>query len=139
MAESQSTKPERKEAVTSVSLDWKASIVELAGGRRDSDTKESMIARAARAAGISYRTAKSLYYGETEDPKTSVAQKINETLQRRTEAKGSVLSAEEKEREDFREIREQILQLAIRVAQMDQGVASPEFAAAISALARTRR
>lgn len=39
----------------------------VAGPRSWTDTRESWIARAARRAGISYRQAKSLFYGEITD------------------------------------------------------------------------
>lgn len=39
----------------------------VAGPRAWSDTRQSWIARAARRAGISYRQAKSLFYGEITD------------------------------------------------------------------------
>jgi hypothetical protein len=42
-------------------------VAAVAGPRRWNDTRESWLARAARNAGVSYRQAKSLYYGEITD------------------------------------------------------------------------
>lgn len=81
MAESSSRKPETEGCVvTSVAIEMKRSIVLLAGTRRDSDTRESMIARAARRAGISFRQAKSLFYGETRDPRASVVESVRSAM-----------------------------------------------------------
>jgi len=52
---------------------WREDIAVLAGPYRPSDTRESWLARAARKARISFRQAKSLWYGECSDPKYSVA------------------------------------------------------------------
>lgn len=48
--------------------DMQSAIHLLAGPRQASDTRESMIARAARKAGISYRQAKSFFYREAINP-----------------------------------------------------------------------
>jgi hypothetical protein len=48
--------------------DMQSAIEILAGPRQSGDTRESMIARAARKAGISYRQAKSFFYREAVNP-----------------------------------------------------------------------
>jgi hypothetical protein len=48
----------------------------IAGPKLPGDTGESWLARAARRAGITYRQAKALKYGETTDPKHSVASRV---------------------------------------------------------------
>lgn len=81
MTEIPSTKPETEgRVVTSIALEMKHSIVLLAGHRRSSDTRESMIARAARRANISFRQAKSLFYGETRDPRASVVERVRAAI-----------------------------------------------------------
>lgn len=57
-------------------LDWRDEIGVIAGPIQPNDTRESWLARAARRAGISYRQCKSLFYGQTKDPRHSVASKI---------------------------------------------------------------
>lgn len=54
-------------------VNWSEMIGVIAGPMAPSDTRESWLARAARRAGITYRQAKALRYGETRDPKHSVA------------------------------------------------------------------
>ena len=48
--------------------DMQSAMLVLAGPRQASDTRESMIARAARKAGITYRQAKSFFYREAVNP-----------------------------------------------------------------------
>lgn len=52
---------------------WPSEIDVIAGPLLAGDTRESWLARAARRAGITFRQCKALYYGETSDPKVSVA------------------------------------------------------------------
>jgi hypothetical protein len=54
-------------------LSWADEIEVIAGPRLANDTRESWLARAARRAGITFRQCRALYYGETVDPKVSVA------------------------------------------------------------------
>lgn len=52
----------------SVSVEMQRSVKKLAGPRMPEDNRETMIARAARRAGLSYRQAKSFFYKESENP-----------------------------------------------------------------------
>lgn len=60
----------------SASVNWSEMIGVIAGPKLSGDTGESWLARAARRAGISYRQAKALRYGETVDPKHSIASRV---------------------------------------------------------------
>lgn len=83
MPEKSSGNPESSQEVrVTDALTMKNAMVALAGPRRDGDTRESMLSRAARRAGISFRQAKSLYYGEARDPRASVLQRVTEAVQR---------------------------------------------------------
>lgn len=64
-------------------------IVAVAGPRSWSDTRESWLARAARRAGISFRQAKSAFYGEIKNPNSASAQRLRAAAaaQGRSEAK----------------------------------------------------
>ena len=62
--------------VTALSIEMRERLITLAGPRAWSDTRESWLARGARRAGITYRTAKSLFYCETPDPKSSVVERV---------------------------------------------------------------
>lgn len=97
MAEKASTKTEKSEQHMFGELTGREAIVAIAGGRSDADNRESMIRRAAVRAGISYRQAKGLYYGETKDPRASVAQRLTEALHRY--AQGALRHAREEYQE----------------------------------------
>jgi hypothetical protein len=51
-------------------------VAAVAGPRQWGDTRQSWIGRAARRAGVSYRAAKSLFYGEITDPEHKAARKM---------------------------------------------------------------
>ena len=51
----------------------KNNLIAVAGERKWSDTRESWLSRAAKECGITYRAAKSILYGETENPRGGVA------------------------------------------------------------------
>lgn len=57
-------------------------IATVAGPRTWTDTRESWLARAARRAGINYRAAKALWYGEINDPEHRAARRMTEAAQR---------------------------------------------------------
>jgi hypothetical protein len=67
---------EKQDAERRMSVAWRENIEVIAGQYSPRDTRESWLARAARRAGITYRQAKGLYYGETTDPKVSVADRV---------------------------------------------------------------
>ena len=58
------------------------SIATVAGPRSWSDTRESWLARAARRAGISYRTTKSLWYGQISNPHHPSARLMRDAAQK---------------------------------------------------------
>jgi hypothetical protein len=70
--------PSNQEAfiVMNRTVDWQAKIQDIAGPFRDTDTKESWLARAARLSGATFWHAKALYERKLTDPKYSVAYKI---------------------------------------------------------------
>lgn len=73
--ESRDVKPEKSDGFKMDTI-WREEITVIAGPYSPSDTRESWLSRAARRAGVSVRTAKSLFYGETIDPRDSVAQRV---------------------------------------------------------------
>lgn len=62
--------------VMNPTVDWQQQISLIAGPFRETDTKESWWARAARLSGSKFWHVKALYKGELKDPKYSVAFKI---------------------------------------------------------------
>jgi tRNA C32,U32 (ribose-2'-O)-methylase TrmJ len=61
---------------TAVARELKQAIAALAGPRGLYDTRESMLARAARRAGITFGQAKRLFYAELPNPSASLADKV---------------------------------------------------------------
>lgn len=57
-------------------------VAAVAGPREWSDTRESWINRAARRAGISFRQAKALFYGEITDPFHKSARLMRDAAER---------------------------------------------------------
>lgn len=60
-------------------------LVSVAGPRAWGDTRESWLNRAARTCGITFRQAKSIFYGETRDPRASVERAIREAARLKRE------------------------------------------------------
>ena len=54
-------------------IDWHQEIGAIAGPMLPGDTRESWLTRAARRSGATFRQIKALYYGESADPRVSVA------------------------------------------------------------------
>lgn len=57
-------------------------IAAVAGPREWNDTRESWLGRAARRAGITYRQAKALFYGEITDPEHKAARRMLDAAQK---------------------------------------------------------
>lgn len=68
-----------------ISIEMHSAISKLAGHRDWHDTRGRWLEKAAKTAGISYRQAKSLFYGETKDPKWSVVEKVRAARHRMLE------------------------------------------------------
>ena len=108
----------KPESSMSSAINWRGSIEVLAGDRQCSDTKDSMIARAARRAGVSFRNARALYYGETDDPRFSVGRRINEAAKHQADRFTAIAdSLEAKDHEFFREEIDRLRSLARRVGR----------------------
>lgn len=105
-------------------LDWQQYISEVAGPMKNSDTRESWLARAARRSRISYRQIKALYYGQTKDPRTSIAI--------------GVLSAADKARAEASALASQFENLAGSLNAKDEDFYSPDVLALIDAARRLR-
>ena len=94
-AENSNGKPE---GVMNLAIELKAGLAELAGPLQPSDTRESWLARGARRAGVSHRTARAIYYGETTDPRTSVSDRIRAAV---TRLRGEQLKRAQHEHQDI--------------------------------------
>jgi hypothetical protein len=105
-------------------LDWQEIVSEVAGPMQASDTRESWLSRAARRSRVSFRQIKALYYGQTKDPRTSVAL--------------GVLGAAEKARREASEQASRFESLAGAMNASDADFFSPEVLALIDAARRLR-
>lgn len=61
-------------------------VAAVAGQREFSDTRESWLNRAARRAGISFRSVKGIFYGEIADPRHPAVQLLQHAASRRAGA-----------------------------------------------------
>lgn len=113
-----------RNGVVQRTLNWQEIITEVAGPMQVNDTRESWLARAARRSRISYRQIKALYYGQTKDPRTSVAI--------------GVLSAADKARAEASELASRFENLAGSLNAKDENFYSADVLALIDAARRLR-
>ncbi|MFA7308106.1 MAG: hypothetical protein WC026_15700 [Hyphomicrobium sp.] len=62
--------------VSEVAIEMRKAIIELAGSRAVFDSRMRWLERAAEKAGVSYRTAKALFYCEAANPHISAVEKV---------------------------------------------------------------
>lgn len=125
--------PSRKpESEMNVASEMKHSMMVLAGPRLPSDTRESMLARAARRAGISFRQAKTFFYGEANDPRASVVERVRAAIEKANAGQ------EAKARAEYDDIREQIAVLEQRLAALGSDVGGARAAGDQPGLVRNR-
>lgn len=97
-----------------VVAEMRESIVFLAGQRDLHATRESWLAVAARKAGITRRQAKSLFYGESPDPRASIVERVRA-------ARGRMANEREgMAREFYRETIDRIAALEKTVAALTE-------------------
>lgn len=108
-----------RNCVVSQTLNWQPIIGQVAGPMQSGDTRESWLARAARRSRVSYRQIKSLWYGQTLDPRTSVAL--------------SVLVAAKKARDEASDLASQFESIAGAMNATDADFFGPEVLALIDA------
>lgn len=112
MPESSSRNPESSgDVVSCLAAELREDLAVLAGPRDAHDTRESWLARAARRAGVSLRQAKAIYYGESRDPRASVAEKIR-------------AAARQQKSNDVETARAEIERLRARIARLEAMAAS---------------
>lgn len=105
--------------VSQLAIDMRNAIIELAGDRAVFDSRERWIARAARVAGVSYRTARAFFYAEHDEPRSSSVEKVRMALARKRKEQ---TDAEAVSRNEYREIMDRISILEARLNATD-----PEF------------
>ncbi len=115
---------EKSSGLKMSAIDWSAEIETIAGPY--SGNRKGWLAKAARAAGTSFRQIKALYYRETIDPRSSVADRI----------KAAAIEARMKEaRRDAQQVADLLNRHAQALASVD-----PDFhCESIDALITTAR
>lgn len=92
-------------------------MTRVAGPREWCDTRESWIARAARRAGVPFRTARAIFYREIRDPKWSIVEAV------RTAARALDEHNESK-------ARDELIALRARIERLEQEIADARGARA---------
>lgn len=118
--------------VSSLSIEMRQAIIRLGGPRDWYATRESWLAKAARNAGITYRTAKSLFYCEAEDPRASVVERI------RTAIAARCTQDEVKARDEFSELSARLARLEAAMAISDQEFFGPAIDGLRNSIPSTR-
>jgi hypothetical protein len=109
-------------AVSDLAIELREAIIELAGNRALFDTRDRWLDRAARAAGISRRMAKTFFYGEKCNPSAEVVAAVRSARDNlRIKDDNNVASAANEYRELLARIER--LETALRIAGADKDCA----------------
>lgn len=101
-----------------LNMTFRDAVTALAGVKLPGDTQERWLERAATRTGLSFRTIKSLFYGETSDPPTSVSRALEQAM-----AMGGL--ATKGARHELALLEGRLAEVERRLAQMDaMGVGS---------------
>lgn len=101
-------------------------IATLAGPRQWSDTRESWLARAARKAGLSYRTIKALWYGEITDENNASARLLRQAAELANQYESMARIMNENNSEFYREHALALLDMARTLRGEDRSDAPRE-------------
>lgn len=74
--------------MTQIAIEMRQAIIALAGERGWCETRQRWLEKAARASGISYRTAKALFYAEMPDPKASIVIAVRQAVEKKSASEG---------------------------------------------------
>lgn len=85
-AEIPSIKTERLPEVSALAAEMRDAVIELGEPRLPGEKNDRFLERVARAAGISFRSAKSLFYCEAQNPSARVVDSVRAALERRRAA-----------------------------------------------------
>lgn len=108
-------------------------IVKLSGPREVFDSRERWLARGSRAAGISNRAAKAIFYREWPDPRASIVDSVRAALARlETKQEASA-------RDEIEALCGRIAVLESRLASIDEEFFSASIDALRTATHRNRR
>jgi hypothetical protein len=106
-----------------ISIEMREAIVFLAGPRGWHENRKGWLCKAARVAGISYRQAKSLFYGEARNPNSHVVERVREAA--RCRQKEILREA----RHAYSELTQSIQRAESALRVSDEDFHSPQIAA----------
>jgi hypothetical protein len=113
--------------VSQVALEMRSAIISLAGERAVYDSRDRWLERAARAAGISRRAAKTLFYAESNNPGSEVVEKVRAALTRKKDAEDDGLA--KLARDEYREFVARIERIERALGISDQDMHSDQITA----------
>ena len=115
--------------MSAIATEMRECICAIAGERGWTETRQAWLARAARKAGISFRAAKAIFYGEVTDPKASVVEGLRAAAAQKTK------SIEKAAQHEFADIAGRLDRLEATLNQIDPDLFR-EAVAAIGAATR---
>jgi len=102
--------------VSEVAMEMRRAIIGLAGNREVFDSRERWLDRAARAAGITRRMAKSFFYCECADPKASIVDRVREAIEKNKAEDAEAVTAA---RIEYQELLERVARLEAALVVQD--------------------
>ena len=121
--------------VSEIAIEMRRAVIALAGEREWNETREAWLRRAAKRAGVSYRTARSFFYAEVSDPRASVVELVRAAVVAANKDRVSKLAEARREHE---EIIVRIEALESRLRNVDQDFYRAELDAIGEAARRAR-
>lgn len=121
--------------LSAVAIEMREAIIKLAGSPAWFDRRERWLERAARAAKISYRSAKSLFYCEAENPGSETVEKVRAALAEREAARRTEEAAA---RDEYQQLVARISRLESRLDQEDADFHRPQIDALRGSLRMAR-
>ena len=104
-------------AMSALAAEMRGAIIELAGNPAVFDTRDRWLEKAARAAGISRRMAKSFFYSERTNPSAEVVESVRAALRNLRTKNEDYLDVANEARLEYREMLARIerLETALRL------------------------
>ena len=101
--------------VTDIAIEMRSAIIELAGSREVFDSRQLWLDRAARAAGISSRMARRLFYCETNNPSSEVVESVRR-------ARGNLRTKAKEQADVAGEARAEYRQMLARIERLENAL-----------------
>jgi hypothetical protein len=123
----------KAKAMSELAIEMKTGIIKLAGERSWGETRERWLEKAAGAAGISYRAARSLFYGSPHRPGSETVDSVRAAVARMEREKQEAEAEEKREQEakqrdaEMAEMRFQMATLQSRLDRLDSEFYVPQI------------